>query len=107
MGDLAQTIDECFDALSHRQRRRMLVALLHHNPQTAEFQAPDDVISNEMTDELVIQMHHAHLPKLADLGFIEWDRTANSIRRGPVFGELRPLLELLDKHSDELPGEWL
>lgn len=107
MEALAQTVDECFDALSNRQRRRVLVALLHHNPQSADFQSSDDIVSGEATDELAIQMHHVHLPKLADMGFIEWDRTANSIRRGPAFEEIQPLLALLDEHSDELLEEWL
>lgn len=101
-----QRIDECFDALSNKQRRRVLVALLPHNPQTTELQVSDEVISGEATYELAIQMHHVLLPKLAEMDFIKWDRTANSIRRGPAFGELRPLLELLDEHSDALPGEW-
>jgi hypothetical protein len=101
-----QTIDRCFDALSDRQRRRVLVTLLDHNPQTVDFRASDDSISDEVPDELALQMHHVHLPKLADMGYVEWDRTADSIERGAKFEELRPLLELLDEHSDELPDEW-
>ncbi|MBV0923961.1 hypothetical protein KTS45_07065 [Halomicroarcula limicola] len=51
-------------------------------------------------------MHHVHLPKLADHGFIEWDRESDEIRRGPNFDRARPLLELLVAHEDELPAEW-
>jgi hypothetical protein len=40
-------------------------------------------------------------------GFITWDRESNEVRKGPRFEELRPLLELLDNHADDIPGEWV
>ena len=47
------------------------------------------------------------LPLLDDAGVIEWDREADEIRKGPRFAEIRPLLELLDDHREELPSDWL
>lgn len=102
-------LDTMFDALSDRYRRRVLVALLQHNPQEDDdTQVPDDVaLDDEDLEELLIQMRHVHLPKLADSGFIEWDQETNSVRKGPQFEEIRPLLELMKNHTDELPDDWL
>ncbi|WP_254544885.1 transcriptional regulator [Halomarina pelagica] len=52
-------------------------------------------------------LNAVHLPKLADYGFIEWDRNTHEVMKGPKFDEIRPLLELLEAHEDKLPADWL
>lgn len=52
-------------------------------------------------------MQHLHLPKLADYEFIEWNKDTHEVTKGPKFDEIRPLLELLATHEDELPADWL
>ena len=101
--------DDALDALADRYRRRLLVSLLHHNPQDdADEQLPADVsVTDTESEVLQSEMIHRHLPKLDDLGFIEWDRDAAEIAKGRRFEELRPLLELLDTHRSELPNDWL
>lgn len=99
--------DNVFDALSHIQRRKLLMALAQHNPQDP---SPVSVAEDETEAEAVeqiINMRHIHLPKLEEYGFIEWDREAGEVTKGPKFEEIRPLLELLDDHQDELPSDWL
>lgn len=99
--------DDFLDALAHIQRRKLLIALLTHNPQDDESVVID---ADESADEeftRLVQMTHVHLPKLEDYGFIIWNRETNEVRKGPNFDEIRPLLELLQKHEDELPVEWL
>jgi len=95
------------DALAAVQRRKLLVALLDHNPQ-------DDtpvVIADSERDadavERLVTMQHLHLPKLADYEFIEWNKDTHEVTKGPKFDEIRPLLELLATHEDELPADWL
>ena len=104
MGALVQ-FDDARAALGDVQRRRVLLALLD----------PDRDESSVVTDragaglEVVgdgIAMRHTHLPKLAEHGLVEWDRETHEVRRGPDFVEIRPLLELLDDHADELPDGW-
>jgi hypothetical protein len=102
-------LDSMLDALSNRYRRRLLVAMLEHNPQDDDDpQVPDDVTyQDENLEELMREMRHTHLPKLADAGFIDWNRETNALRKGPKFEEIRPLLELMENHADELPDDWL
>lgn len=101
-----RSIDDALDALGDVQRRRLLVALLDHNPQ-------DDspVVGVEDADgdavERLVTMEHVHLPKLADYGYIDWDRESREVSKGENFGEIRPLLELLADHEAELPPDWL
>ena len=88
------SFDEMVDAVADIQRRKLLVALLAHNPHS------------DALDRLV-SMQQVHLPKLADYGFIEWDKGEHEVMKGPNFDEIRPLLELLNDHEDELPDDWL
>jgi len=102
-----ERIDQALDALAHAQRRRLLISLLDHNPQN---DSPElSYVPGERSDtvERLIEMEHAHLPKLVEYEFIEWDREKNEVAKGPKFDEIRPLLELLTDHEDELPDEWL
>ncbi|WP_435157581.1 DUF7344 domain-containing protein [Haladaptatus sp. DFWS20] len=103
------SLDNLLDVLSDTYRRRLLIALLEHNPQDDEDpQIPNDVKSDdEALESLKLQMRHSHLPKLEDTGFIEWDQHTNTVRKGPRFEEIRPILELMHNHADELPSDWL
>ena len=102
-----RTFDEMLDALGHVQRRKLLRALLTHNPQGDESVAVDE--NETAVEELtrLVAMQHVHLPKLEDYGFITWDQDSNTVSKGPNFEEIRPLLELLADHEAELPADWL
>lgn len=97
------------DVLSNRYRRRVLVSLLNHNPQDDDdLHLPADVeLEADELKALREQMWHAHLPKLAATDFIEWNQEDSTVRKGPRFDEIRPLLELMQNHADELPDDWL
>ena len=99
------SLDSVLHVLADRYRRRLLVALLDHNPQDDDdIQVPADItVEDEKRGVLRTQMVHVHLPKLEDMEFIEWDRDAHEVRKGPQFEEIRPLLELMRDHADELP----
>jgi hypothetical protein len=103
------SLDVILELLMSRYRRRLLVALLEHNPQDdRDPLLPPDTVSTEMdTERLRIAIQHTHLPKLEAAGVVEWDRETNQISKGPEFDELRPLLQLLYDHADELPRDWL
>lgn len=96
------SLDTVLDTLGDSYRRRVLVALLDHESRNGEAALrPGD------GPERRIRMRHLHLPKLEAEGFVEWDRETNDVRRGRRFDEIRPLLELLSEHGDELPDDWI
>lgn len=104
------SLDTMFDMLANAYRRHILLAVAGHNPQT-ETEFPPEPFSPDNTDEtegdqVKIEGVHTHLPKLADAGYIDWNPTTETIRRGPNFEAVAPLLELIVKHEEELPADW-
>jgi hypothetical protein len=94
--------------LSSRERRRLLVDLMEENPQEDRVSLPEDEVLRENEREaLQSQFVHVHLPKLEAAGYIRWDRESHEIVKGPKFDEIRPLLELIHEHRDELPDGWI
>lgn len=71
------SFDDMMIALANAQRRKLLMSLLEHNPQA------DSLVVNAGSDdeaaavEGLVPMRHAHLPKLSDYGFIEWNEGSN------------------------------
>lgn len=100
--------DTLFDALGDVHRRRILVALLDHNPQQIPVQVPEDVcVGERKLEPLQLEMIHHHLPLLADAGYVTWDREKHQVEKGPAYSEIRPTLELLTEHHKELPGDFV
>lgn len=63
--------------------------------------------SHETTREVEIQLEHNHLPKLEEEEFIEWDRDAGVVTRGPAYDEIEPVIDTLLANADAFPGELL
>jgi len=104
------SLDAMLDMLSNTHRRRILLAVADHNPRdedelTQDGITPDGTV-DERLEQLKIALQHTHLPKLAERGYINWGPDTRTIRRGPNFDDIAPLLELVDNHADELPDDW-
>ena len=113
--------DETFEALANVRRRRLLVDLLDHDPQSVpelstecrELLGANESLlgeilarSGESTSEntTLVQLYHVHLPMLVEYGFIAWQRDVNVVTKGPNFEDLEPLLYLLDADRVDPPG---
>lgn len=102
------SLDDVLDVLANRYRRRLLLALIDQNAQDDDTLVPGDVtIEGEDLNLPKIQMVHTHLPKLEDMRLIEWNRDSNEVKKGPQFEDIRPLLESMHDHADELFDDWL
>lgn len=100
-------LDRVFRALSKSMRRRVLLALMRKNPrEDDEFETVEFRPEDTARETISIELRHAHLPKLDEAGFIDWNEETGVVTRGEDFEEIRPLLELMDDHRDELPGDW-
>ncbi|WP_425433265.1 DUF7344 domain-containing protein [Haloarcula nitratireducens] len=81
--------------LQNQYRRRLLVALLENNPEEA-IAIPEDIHRGEVElERLQIQLHHSHLPKLDECGYIDWQKNRNIVRRGKRFNEIESLVKLI------------
>lgn len=99
-------LGELFDALRHPSRRQILTRLNGRDPGDDGELALESVAGDGEGDLEKITLIHSHLPKLADSGFINWDRERHVIARGPRFREIAPLIDLLIANQDELPADW-
>ncbi|QLG63696.1 DUF7344 domain-containing protein [Halorarum salinum] len=111
MADSAVRADSSFDdlltLLASGYRRRLLVSLQEQDPQDDPRVPADVPVGGEERDALMIRASHSHLPKLEEAGVIEWDRTSDHVGRGPNFGDVEPILDVLRDHADDLPEDCL
>jgi len=108
VGQQGRQFTRSLSALADPYRRQLLLALLDHNPQDDDDRDPLNIVEGgEEPEVLETELVHAHLPKLADMEYITWDRTENTISRGPKWEQIAPLLELIHENRDELPEGWL
>lgn len=86
------------------QHRRQIVLLLKQG--TVQTEADMMVRGGNDIEEIEKNLTRNHLPRLEEAGYIEWNRDTGEISKGPRFDELKPLLELIENHADELPDGW-
>jgi DNA-binding transcriptional ArsR family regulator len=105
--------DTLLSAVANEQRRAILASLTEASENTLEYDALVDRLADLFHDEdggrpsdderlrARIVLHHAHLPKLAEAGIIEYEAGAGPVRF--VGGELeRELLTLVrSRNGDE------
>ena len=96
-------LDDQLEAIAHVHRRQVLLELLDENPLPAGPAVFDGGVSPNDRQMLGAAMHHVHLPKLEERGFVQWDRDENRLTKGSAFEDIKPLLEVLDGHRHELP----
>jgi hypothetical protein len=90
------TLNDQLSVLAHRDRRQLLLDLADGPPDSR-----DGMETNGGSQSQSIAMHHVHLPRLEDHGFITWNQETGEITKGPQFGEIEPLLRTL---SEEFSG---
>lgn len=98
--------DDLVGALANIERRRLLVALLDQNQSKITTAMTIESSRSMDEDTRFVGLYHVHLPKLADQGFIEWDKRRQEIRRGPQFERIQPVLELLEANRTLLPRDY-
>lgn len=91
----SEAIDSMMGALKNRTRRAVLMTLLGDSTET-RISALEQEIDGTYTRA---HLHHNHLPKLANAGYINWDHDSDTISRGPNFFEVEPLVELLNEYN--------
>lgn len=94
--------DRALNALSHSSRRQLLFEL-YEEVNCGERESIDYTGTPPFTTERRrIQLYHSHLPKLEECEYIRWSEAEETIRTGPRWEEIEPLLELIHTHLCEL-----
>lgn len=94
-------VDDLLAVLADRHRRDLLyhlptmgvtdVETLATRLAAADEDVPPDEVPPERREQVQVQLVHTHLPKLADLGAIEFDRRSGAVRSD----DLPPMLDHL------------
>ncbi|MFB6151667.1 MAG: ArsR family transcriptional regulator [Haloarculaceae archaeon] len=90
--------DRVFDVLSHRHRRRLLVVLAEQPGEDSLIAlAPlsERIATESAPDRVRLQLVHCHLPKLAETGYVRWDRDAGTVAKGPEWAVVEPFVRVL------------
>jgi hypothetical protein len=99
--------DGAFEALADADRRLLLSQLAVASDREEPLSVPGDVVERveQGADRqaVALRFHHVHLPKLTELGYVAWDQSTGTVRPGPAFDELEPLLAVVT--DDEQAGD--
>lgn len=85
VGDIP--LEVAFDALAHHRRRLAIAVLQRHEPPVSleglarQMQVQLDMPGSTRVEELKIELHHQHLPKLMEPGILEYDPARRSVTR--------------------------
>lgn len=97
--DLTESqLDTVFRVLSATDRRRILLAVKYGS---LELQGETLVRGDVTVPVDAVSAVHNHLPKLADSGYVDWNRDSGEITKGERFDLLEPFLEVVEQHGTE------
>jgi hypothetical protein len=102
----SKQFDEVLGALADPYRRQLLLALIEHNPQDDADPDPLNIHPGGDDELSELNIYMGHLPKLDEMGIIDWNEESDEIVKGPDWEEFEPLLRLIAENKDELPAEW-
>lgn len=88
-------LDAAVEALADERRRHLVVALDRHDGSDGWVDVSRVAPETATTADAGVELRHAHLPKLASGGFIEWDRADGRVRPGPCFETVARLAEAI------------
>lgn len=101
----ADRLDQLFAVLCDPVRRQVLSHLYERGGTDATSVSVAD-LTTDASDYHEVVLHHVHLPKLTEAGYVDWDDTDRVVSPGDRFDEVEALLDLLDEHRGEHQFEW-
>jgi len=101
-----EALDRLFETLGRSPRRQIVTAFADADSGPEAEIDIAEFVDDEKRDASLASLYHVHLPSLDDANVIEWDRATGTVRRGPRYDEIEPVVELLIEHRDVLPGDW-
>ena len=93
----AEETDRALNALSNACRRRLLFEL-YQQVDSGEGSVDYTDIPLFRAERRRVRLYHCHLPKLEAAGYIEWDEAEQTVRKGPRWDKIEPLLDLIHSH---------
>jgi len=88
------------------QERRMVIYSLMDAPRERRIPLPEAAMTPESSwdpKRTSLRLQHNHLPKMADAGYVRWERNPFCVQRGPHFEEVEILFNLIHDSIDQFP----
>ncbi|MFC4540408.1 hypothetical protein ACFO5R_00460 [Halosolutus amylolyticus] len=97
--------DTVFKALSSEPRRQLIVSLLDAEPDHSVPLPESAIVPNVPPDPEMLrqELHHVHLPMLADNEFITWGTEPLVASRGSKFDQVAVVFEALHADATNIP----
>ena len=97
-------LNEVFSALGHPRRRYVMYTLVTESSSATldqlatklvawERRKPTEAVTDEERHRMTASLHHAHVPKLADLGVVEYDADDRVVSRTTNAAQVRAVLD--------------
>jgi hypothetical protein len=97
-------LDEVFAGLDHPRRRYLLYTLVNESseaplPELAaniaawEQEKPVDEVTDEKQRDVYISLYHCHVPRLSELGIVDYQHTDNIIVRAVNTDQVQAVLD--------------
>lgn len=98
----AAMIEDYLRALMDEHRRKLLLVLVNRNEHEG-VSVPETVAQDgDDLTTLRIEFHHMHLPRLEELGLVDWNRETDVVTRGANFETLQPLVEFVGTFEESI-----
>lgn len=97
--------NDVFEALSAEPRRQIVLSLVD-SPPDRPVPLPESAVTPNVPvdpEPLRTDLHHLHLPLLAESGFVEWRDDPFVATRGPRFDEVAAVFEALESDATAIP----
>jgi hypothetical protein len=96
-------LDPTYEALGHSRRRYLCYTLFEDAAWSLtdlatkvaawESDVPEHEVSADDREAVYVSLYHVHVPKLVDVGVIEFDETDETITKGSTAGRVLAALE--------------
>jgi hypothetical protein len=99
-GDSIAETDRQLDALRCSERRQLLRRVLQASENGENPVEMSRIVPDSAGQDHRVAMHHVHLPKLEELGYVSVEGDHERVGRGPAFDRIKPLLRFLDDYPE-------
>lgn len=110
------SIDETFELLKNARRRAVVRYLLQHDGTAKLSELAEHIaaaengisvheLSSDQRKRVYIGLYQCHLPKMDNMGVIEYDKNRGSIELQDSVSQLLPYMELPGRDPEPAPGK--
>lgn len=100
------TLEQKFTLLADRRRRTLVfvlgevgdpVSIRGLGERLVAREDPESALDQSALDDVELDLHHVHVPKLAEHDILDYDAESGIVSRGPRFERIRSWLESVDE----------